>query len=204
MSLQNRVNPEGKLCFSSARGTLMGNRGCLHDGNKQIVSNSKRDAWVTCLLNFQGRQRSIMEPGSYTEIFFLDEVTAFAAGHRPCATCRRERYDAFMAAWSRGNRQGVKTLAGDVDKQMKLDRAPKARVRVDSINGLPDGAMIQHGESGTYYAVRRGQLYPWGFFGYETPVSASSVKGLMTILTPACTINALNSGYVATFHSSAK
>ena len=112
MPLQNRITPEGDICVSNARGTLMGNRGCLHDDQKRIISRSKRDAWVTCALSFKGIRRPLMAPGSYTELFFLDEATALAAGHRPCATCRRDRYDAFMAAWSKGNRDGQKKEAG--------------------------------------------------------------------------------------------
>jgi hypothetical protein len=125
MPLQNRINPEGEICRSSARGMLMGNRGCLHNEAREIVSRSKRDAWVTCLIEFKNIKRKVMDAGNYTELFFLDEATALAAGHRPCATCRRDRYDAFLAAWSAGNRNGEKVLAGDVDKQMKLDRAPR-------------------------------------------------------------------------------
>lgn len=103
----------------------MGNRGCLHNEAREIVARSKRDAWVTCLIAFKNIKRKVMDAGNYTELFFLDEATALAAGHRPCATCRRDRYDAFLTAWSAGNRNGAKVLAGDVDKQMKLDRAPR-------------------------------------------------------------------------------
>ncbi len=80
MPLQNRINPEGDICVSPACGTLMGNRGCLHNERKQVIAKSKRDAWVTCLLEFQGRHRPVMEPGLYTELFFLDEATALTAG----------------------------------------------------------------------------------------------------------------------------
>ena len=83
MPLQNRVNPEGAICHTPARGTLMGNRGCLHDERQNIVSKSKRDAWVTCLLDFKGHTRPLMKPDQYTELFFLDEATALAAAHTP-------------------------------------------------------------------------------------------------------------------------
>ena len=101
MHRQNRVDPEGALVAVAARGTLMGNRGCLHDDGGNIVRQSARDAWVTCLLSFKERQRQIMQPGHYTELFFLDEATALAAGHRPCSECRRERYVAYQEAWAR-------------------------------------------------------------------------------------------------------
>ena len=118
MRFQNRVNPEGEICFASERGTLMGNRGCLHDDTQKIRYTSKRDAWVTCLLSFKERNRELMQPGQYTELFFLDEATALAAGHRPCAECRRERYKQFLAAWpSQGN--GVR--AADIDRVLKVN-----------------------------------------------------------------------------------
>lgn len=204
MSLQNRVNPEGDICFSSAKGTLMGNRGCLHNEAKQIVSKSKRDAWVTCLLSFEGRQRSVMSAGNYTELFFLDEATALAAGHRPCNTCRSDRYKAFMAAWAAGNRNRVKVLAGEVDAQMKQDRASAAREEVTSLAGLPDGVIVKHKAPGICYLLRGGKLYPWAFEGYGAPQAASLVKGPFVVLTPKCTIKAIQHGYNVDIHSSAR
>ena len=203
MPLQNRITPEGDICVSNARGTLMGNRGCLHDDQKQIICKSKRDAWVTCLLEFQGRQRTIMEPGSYTELFFLDEATALAAGHRPCATCRRDRYDAFMAAWSKGNRDGQKTLAGEVDKQMKQDRAPGARSRVTSLSGLPDGVIVKAGGDDVCYLINGGRARAWSFAGYGPAIPLASVKGPFVILTPDSTIKAIKHGYEVVLHPSA-
>src|SRR5580704_4179598 len=100
MSLQNRVDPFGNLIRTAARGTMMGNRGgVLHDAGQEIVRDYKSRRWITCLLEFRERRRVVMSPNRYTELFFLDEAVAFAAGHRPCAECRRERYDSFKAAW---------------------------------------------------------------------------------------------------------
>src|SRR5258707_3661680 len=102
--LQNRVNPWGELFRTPARGTMMGNRGrTLHNAQQEIVRSYGGKRWICCLLEFKGRRRQIMSPGQYTELFFLDEATAFAAGHRPCAECRRERYKAFRAAWINWN-----------------------------------------------------------------------------------------------------
>ena len=201
MPLQNRVKPEGEICCSPARGTLMGNRGCLHNEQKQIVSTSKRDAWVTCLLEFQGRHRPLMAPGSYTELFFLDEATALAAGHRPCATCRRDRYDSFMLAWAKGNRASTKVLAGEVDKQMKQDRATSARKSVSTLEGLPDGVMVKTSD-GACYLLKDGKLFPWSFDGYGKPLPAGSVAGAFVVLTPESTVNAIRAGYVLETHSS--
>ena len=103
MPLQNRVNPRGTIEQSSARGTYMGNRGVLHNGKRELTRQFKTKAWIICLLEFKGRKRELMTPGRYTELFFLDEVTAFAAGHRPCAECRRKRYNEFRDAWQAAN-----------------------------------------------------------------------------------------------------
>ena len=203
MPLQNRINPEGDICFSPARGTLMGNRGCLHNESKQIVSNSKRDAWVTCLIEFQGRHRPVMAPGQYTELFFLDEATALAAGHRPCASCRRDRYDTFMSAWGKGNRGGAKTLVGDVDKQMKLDRSSLARKTVANLDGLPDGVIVKTSD-GAFYLLKDGKLFPWSFQGYGKPVPVGSMAGPFVVLTPESTVKAIRAGYVVGVHESCR
>jgi hypothetical protein len=203
MSLQNRVNPEGEISRSPARGTLMGNRGCLHNEKKEIIARSKRDAWVTCLLKFQNRRRKVMDVGNYTELFFLDEATALAAGHRPCATCRRDRYDAFLAAWSAGNRNGAKVLASEVDKQMKLDRSPGTRVETSTFHGFPDGVFVKQISTSTFYLVRGPSLYPWSFEGYGCSQPIAAITGPFLVLTPACTIKALKSGYNTQIHPSA-
>ena len=103
MPLQNRVTPFGEIVVSAARGTLMGNRGCLHDAERRLTGRRwTTRAWVTCALSFNGRRRQLMTPGFYTELFFLDEATALAAGHRPCAECRRSAYRAFKERWAEG------------------------------------------------------------------------------------------------------
>jgi hypothetical protein len=202
MPLQNRINPEGEICRSSARGMLMGNRGCLHNEAREIVARSKRDAWITCLLEFKNITRKVMDAGNYTELFFLDEATALAAGHRPCATCRRDRYDAFLAAWSAGNRSGAKVKAGDVDAQMKLDRALGARLATTSITGLPDGVIVKQINTGNYYLIWRDNLNEWSFDGYGHAQPMSAVAGPFVVLTPACTIKALQCGYRVEVHPS--
>lgn len=205
MPLQNRVNPEGDICVSKARGALMGNRGCLHNEARKIVSRSKRDAWVTCITELKAgwEKRTPMTPGAYTELFFLDEATALAAGHRPCASCRRDRYDAFFAAWATGNRNGTKVLAGEVDKQMKQDRGPAALREVSALAGLPDGVIVKQIATGAFYLIRANKLYPWSFDGYGPAQALTAAKGPYTILTPASTVKALQNGYTAEIHHSA-
>src|SRR5579859_5210937 len=99
MPLQNRVTPFGEIVAVPGRGSLMGNRGILHDARRNIVRDSQVRRWIACRLEFRGRHRDIMSPGSWTELFFLDEATALAAGHRPCAECRRADYRRFQTAW---------------------------------------------------------------------------------------------------------
>src|ERR1700744_4822295 len=101
--LQNRVDPLGQLIRTPARGAWIGNRGLLHDEHQRIVRPFKLKAWLICVLQFKGRHRTVMTPRLYTELFFLDEATAFSAGHRPCFECRREAAQLFRACWVRGN-----------------------------------------------------------------------------------------------------
>jgi hypothetical protein len=196
--LQNRVNPNGEICLSPERGSLMGNRGCLHDDNQRIVAKSKRDAWVTCLLQFKERQRKLMQPGQYTELFFLDEVTALAAGHRPCAECRREQYKAFLAAWPAPGAR-----ADDVDVVLKRERASGRRPSVSKLGGLPDGVMVKESASGLFYLLREGKAWHWAFRGYSKAQDIDSLSGKFVILTPLSTVEALNNGYRPEIHFSA-
>ncbi|MGH8280534.1 MAG: hypothetical protein ACRETQ_13380, partial [Gammaproteobacteria bacterium] len=103
MPLQNRVNPFGGLDAVSARGAWIGNRGIIHGDRKRIVAAWRSKAWITCELHFRGVHRRVFSPHTWTELFFLDEATAFAAGHRPCAYCRRPRYREFKRAWCAAN-----------------------------------------------------------------------------------------------------
>ena len=176
----------------------MGNRGCLHDENQRIVSNSKRDAWVTCLLEFKERKRELMQPGLYTELFFLDEVTALAAGHRPCAECRRERYKAFLGAWPEPNPR-----AGDVDAALKQERRQGARPTISHIGHLPDGAMVKAVSGGNFFLMLGGKAYEWTFGGYNKGLHIDAFTEPFLVLTPASTIRVLENGYRPDIHPSA-
>src|SRR5262245_6485047 len=122
MPRQNRVTPWGEIVAMPERGTLMGNRGLLHDAEGQIMRPWRERRWIICLLDFKGRRRSVMSPGLYTELFFLDEATALAAGHRPCAECRRERFNAFRDAWLKGNGGAAPVTAPDIDRRLHEER----------------------------------------------------------------------------------
>src|SRR3954469_8647935 len=145
MPLQNRVTPLGELVADSARGLVYGNRGCLHDDAGRIRRGWATRRWISCRLRFRGWHRSpLLQPGGFTELFFLDEATAFAAGHRPCALCRREDYVRFGAIW-RGLHPG--SAGGDaIDARLHGGgRAPAARGRPPheaSPTDLPDGAFV--------------------------------------------------------------
>src|SRR3954464_14328807 len=118
MTRQNRLTPFGEIVAIPNRGTLMGNRGVLHDNAGAIRRAWQLRRWILCVLKFKGRKRAVMQPGCYTELFFLDEATGLAAGHRPCAECQRQRFREFRAAWVAGNDtgDGTRTLkVGEID-----------------------------------------------------------------------------------------
>src|SRR3954469_22149992 len=122
---QNRVNPFGKIFATSARGAWLGNRGQLHGKGKTILRPFKHQAWIICLLQFKNRRRQIMTPGLWTELFFMDEATAFAAGHRSCFECRRDDASHFKAAWLKGNPQygfTIKTSINKIDEIIHAER----------------------------------------------------------------------------------
>jgi hypothetical protein len=209
MTLQNRVTPFGEIVATPERGTLMGNRGCLHDTERRIVKSSARVAWVTCRLERAGIRRTIMTPGKYTELFFLDEATALAAGHRPCGECRAERLVEFERAWAAGveGRPDEAALAQNIDPLMKLDRAERkgAQRRFTArAGGLPDGAFVQlPDEEGIARLNWRGQFLKWSPTGYGHP-RAVEAKTTITVLTPACTLKVLAAGYVPEVHPTAE
>ncbi|WDF79616.1 hypothetical protein PQ469_06305 [Mucilaginibacter sp. KACC 22773] len=197
--LQNRVSPHGDIIKTSARGAWIGNRGQLHGNTKTILRPFKLKAWITCLLQFKGRHREVMSPGLWTELFFLDEATAFAAGHRPCFECRRDDANKFKTAWLKGNPEygfDKKTAIGKIDEITHQERIDKSgnKVTFDAdVQGLPNGTFIQvDGES---YLVSNSQLYHWTPAGYEKP-GLSIKAGQVTVLTPRSTVNAFSAGYL--------
>lgn len=207
MPLQNRVDPAGAICFNPARGEFMGNRGgALHNRDRRIVRTRKTDSWIICVTEFKGRKRKLMQPGLYTELFFLDEVTALAAGHRPCFECRRKEAVAFAEALGRA-RGILPPRAPMMDGLLAAERrrssdAPERLIGSNTIAALPDGAMIRQG--GAHYAVRAGRLLPWSFNGYGTPVETAELTAApIHLATPPSTIAALRQGYRPAFHTRA-
>src|SRR3982074_3333592 len=141
MPLRNRVTPFGEIVALPGRGTLMGNRGVLHDAQRTIVRDSQVRRWIACRLEFRGRHRAVMSPGSWTELFFLDEAAAFAAGHRPCAECRHADFRNFQAAW-RAVYPGPQPMADAMDAQLHAERRQgpwTKRTYLAEISELPGG-----------------------------------------------------------------
>jgi hypothetical protein len=180
MPLQNRVTPLGELIADPARGLVYGNRGCLHDDMGRIRRHHNGRRWIACRLRFRGWHRSpLLQPGRFTELFFLDEATAFAAGHRPCALCRREDYVRFL--------QIVDAPGADaIDERLHAERF--AHHQDDD---LPDGAMVLL--DGAPWLVLGDELLRWTPAGYADRVARPA--GAATVITPASLLAVLRSGW---------
>lgn len=197
MTLQNRVDPAGVLHASPARGTLMGNRGCLHDDQRSIVRTASTKRWIACTLEpVFGKRKQLMQPGRYTELFFLDEFTALAAGHRPCAQCRRAEYREFVGAWRRAGLAVpiVSSIANAIDAVLDAERRIGTRSMVKA-SDMPDGAMVRD-SAGEFYLVKDGELLPWSFSGYGAVVQPNTAD-VFELLTPPSIVQVLRSGYAA-------
>jgi len=204
MSFQNRVNPMGKLEAVSSRGAFLGNRGIIHNEQKEIISPFKIKGWVTCQLEFKGRKRELMAKGRYTELFFLDEATAFAAGHRPCAECRRTRYKEFKEKWLEANKNlltdNLISIAS-IDKIIHQDRINKKQkvTYQDKMDLLPKGTMIQI--DSIDYVIWNNKIFKWTFEGYETS-NIKITNNDVIILTPKSYVEMFKKGFVPTIHNS--
>jgi hypothetical protein len=189
VTLQNRVTPLGELVAEPARGLVYGNRGCLHDANGRIRRPFAVERWIACRLEFRGRRRSpLLQPGRYTELFFLDEATAFAAGHRPCAECRRPDYDRF-----RGLCGG--SPAAELDARLHAERIDPAtrerRLHEARLEDLPDGAFVVEG--GAPWLVLGTELLRWTPRGYTGRRRRRS--GAARLVTPPSLVEILRRGW---------
>lgn len=196
--LQNRVDPQGNIICTSARGAWLGNRGQLHGKGKIILRPFKHKAWIICVLEFKNRRRQVMSPGLWTELFFLDEATAFAAGHRPCFECRRDDANRFKAAWLKGNPGygfDKKTSINKFDDILQAERIDAVNQKITfvaDINDLPDGTFIQI--DGEPHLVANQLVHHWTPFGYDKTATFSSLTKV-TVLTPKSTVAAFRAGY---------
>ncbi len=197
--LQNRVHPSGTLIRTKARGSWMGTRGLIHNDKQEIVRAFKLKTWITCKLEFKGRRRKVMTPNLYTELFFLDEATAFSAGHRPCAECRREEFNTFKRLWLQANPSygfTIKTRIHQIDEILHAERIDQQNKKVifeEQMSMIPDGTFILVDNSAFLVVTKK--MYRWTEYGYEN-ATALPKTATVTVLTPRSIVNAFRAGYV--------
>jgi len=202
MPLQNRVTPLGEILAIPERGLFMGNRGIIHDPATRSLLKRRwtTKAWIVCLCDYDGRRRTPMAGRSWTELFFLDEATALAAGHRPCFFCRREAAERFRAAWARGNAVALPKAAA-MDAVLHGERLTGKAKRMHPIPGpardLPDGTMLW--ADGDCYLVSSGRIFRWSPGGYRPVLTSPRHPQL---LTPPSTVRTLAAGYRPVLHPS--
>lgn len=203
MPLQNRVTPTGDVISTPHRGLFTGNRGIIHDPATKTLLKKRwsSPAWLTCTCEFRGRRREVMAQRSWTELFFLDEATALAAGHRPCFYCRRDDANRFRAAWEQGNRVRDVRMH-DIDAVLHHERLDHGSKRLHALlvplEQLPDGAMVQQGAES--FLVTQGRALLWSPAGYTV---VERQLGEAVLLTPPSTLRTLNSGYAPVLHPTA-
>jgi len=202
MPLQNRVTPTGEIIATPHRGLFTGNRGIIHDPATKTLLKKRWScpAWLICVTEFRGRRRKVMGGRSWTELFFLDEATAFSAGHRPCFYCRREDANRFRSCWEAGNRRGD-VLAPDIDSVLHRERLASGKTLHPlpmKLEQLPDGTMVQDREN-SFLIVQGGPL-KWSPAGYTRAGRALEQPKL---LTPPSTVRAFAAGYRPVLHPSA-
>jgi hypothetical protein len=207
MPWQNRVTPFGDIIATPERGTFFGNRGLIHNDLGRITRSWRLKRWLVCVLEFRGRKRTVMTPGRYTELFFLDEATALSAGHRPCAECRRSRFVDFGNAWKIAYKKRERPWAVEMDERLHAQRLSSQFAKktfTAALNQLPDGVFITlAGDEETAYLVWRGALHAWSPAGYHSRLPRPR-KETVAVLTPRSTVQAIQAGYVPEVHESAR
>ena len=184
MPLRNRVNPYGEIEAVPERGTLMGNRGCLINAQRQLIRPFQLQRWISCVLEFKGRRHPIMTPGLWTELFFLDEATALAAGHRPCVECRRPAAHDFLKLWNQANGQNV-TRFPQLDAALHAERLSRNHPLT-----LANGVLVSSGD--TPFLFLNGRFHPWTPAGYLSPIDTPPN---LRQLTPPSIARTLAAGY---------
>lgn len=205
MPLQNRVDPRGRLHAVPMRGALMGNRGILHDESRRIVRPWAGKAWISCVLQYKEAHREVFSKGTWSELFFLDEATAFSAGHRPCAYCRRERFAQFKTAWLAANPTRVRSddpSVKEIDRVLHAERAVRGGGKptfAAALNALPSGTFFELDNA--MHLVWQGRTHCWSFGGYsrsDLPFGSQQVR----VLTPASIVRMFEQGFVPQVHAS--
>jgi len=202
--LQNRVLPTGEIVAHPARGRLMGNRGCIHHADRRLrVSRWRSPMWISCVLRWGNVRRDVMPLGRWTALFFLDEPTALAAGHRPCGYCRRLDHLAFGEAWRQAQGLPERPKAHQMDLELHRERVDRARHKLTwsaPLGELPSGAMVLW--SGQPALVVADRLLPWTLTGYQQPTGLPA-RTVLDVLTPPRMVGALAAGYRPLVHPSA-
>ena len=213
--LQNRVLPTQEIVADPGRGLLMGNRGTLHGPDRQLgTARWRSKAWICCLLDYKGVQRDPMPPGRWTALFFFDEAVALAAGHRPCAYCRRRDYLLYAGAWASGRGLSERPRAATMDAQLHLERVEprtrRQRTTIAELAELPDATMILYdgrpalvldAGAGRTGAGRKSVL-GWSWEGYVTPVEPPGHRQVV-VLTPPANLLVLKAGFAPLLHPTA-
>ena len=194
------MTPDGSLIATEARGTVMGNRGCIHSDDGRILRPWQVRRWIACVLSFRGRRRFVMPPGRWTALFFLDEATALAAGHRPCAECRRADYRRFQQAFlvaHPGHPPGADAMDRTLHAARIGERRSKRTYEAPAAS-LPDGVFLE--VSGRPWLVLGRELLAWTPSGYAERLPRPA--GDVTVLTPRPTVAAILAGYAPLVHPS--
>ena len=195
MPLRNRVTPLGDLIATPERGLVYGNRGCLHDGEGNIRRRYNGKRWIACRLRFRGWHRSpLMVPGRFTELFFLDEVTALAAGHRPCALCRREDYERLTTLWAElhPGQRGADAIDAQLHDERVIAGTGERVLHDAPVDGLPDGAMILYEAQPAL--VLEHELLRWTPGGYRERARRPA-RGRASVITPPSLLALLERGW---------
>ena len=210
MPLQNRVTPDGDIIATLHRGLMMGNRGgAFHLPNRTIGHRRWASRqWIACVLEFKGRHRAaMMQPNRYTELFFLDEATALAAGHRPCFECRRRDAEHFAALWGEMRGWPAPARAPEMDLALHAERVGAQGRKITyraQLSALPEGTFVRlpDDSTGPLYLIDRNNLLPWSAAGYGAPMPAPKRREV-EVLTPRSIVAVLSAGYRPMLHPSA-
>lgn len=201
--LQNRVDPFGAIVANAARGSFMGNRGIIHDANTRELLKRRwtTKAWIICVCEFKQRHRTVMSPGTYTELFFFDEVTALAAGHRPCFECRRQAAKQYAGCFADAHRIAdpkVREIDALLHAQRLASGGETISIDADRLDDFPDGTMVS--VAGRPMALRNKSALPWSFAGYGTALPLTELAAQpMAMITPMASVAVMKSGYLPQF-----
>lgn len=206
MPLQNRVTPKGEIIADKAKGMFMGNRGILHSADQTLGKRRwTHQGWVTCALSFGERKRTLMSPGRYTELFFLDEAVSFAAGHRPCGECRKADLQRFRQAREKAYADEPSSIT-QIDRQLhkaRVDPRTRSQIRSQaSISELPDGVFVCLRNEARPCLIQGPWLFPYTPAGYCAPIPRPSGE-TVAVLTPRPSVMIMAKGYQPAIHPSA-